>query len=157
MIVLPTLRLFFHWSYCGKLYSPVDGNGQIPFSYGDLCAFYVFGDIRGAPEFCNAAIDLLFRKFATGWAYPGTCLHYAYDNTTANSELRSVFVDLAVDAYTFANLRQHETGHPKDFLIDVVLRTRESKTWPGNCDNRQMFVTKKAAEMCNYHDHRCPH
>ncbi|KAH4779353.1 hypothetical protein HBH63_128640 [Parastagonospora nodorum] len=150
-------QIVFHWFYSGKLYSTPAANGQVPVSEPDLCKIFVVGDCRGIPELCNAAINLLFQRFANEWAYACRCLNYIYTNTIAGSCLRSLFVDLAVSSFSFDKLKENESSYPKEFLIDVVLRSRELKTWPGNVGSKKGFLENKAAEICKYHDHKDPH
>ncbi|KAF1914382.1 hypothetical protein BDU57DRAFT_558026 [Ampelomyces quisqualis] len=150
-------KTFFHWLYSGKLYYTLTPEGKVPFSDTKICSLYVFGDARGIPEFCNAAVDLLFVRFAHEWAYPATPLRYVYDNTSANSKLRKLLVDLSVGTFAFSDLRSYESRYPKDFLVDVVLRSRELKTWPGNFEDKKRYLDGKRSQLCNYHDHKSPH
>jgi hypothetical protein len=55
-------RVFFHWMSSGKLYSRLLPDKNIPLTSTTICSIYLFGDIRGIPELCNAAVDLLFQK-----------------------------------------------------------------------------------------------
>lgn len=149
---------FFHWLYSGKLYSHVAPNGKVPLSENELCTLYIFGDVRGAPEFCNAAVDVLFQRFAGEWAYPVHSLPYVYENTPTRSKLRNVLVDIAVETFGFTNLKEAADSYPKEFLVEVVLRSCHLKTYPG-CIllSKQKYFEKKVAEMCMYHNHDDPH
>lgn len=154
----PTLfKIFFHWLYSGKLYSNLASDGSVPISESDLCVLFVFGDCRGIPGLCNAAVDLLFQCFAGEWRYANGCLNYIYDNTSTESALLAIFVDLAVGTFSFPQFRACENIYPKEFLIDVISRSRELKSWPGNLENKKKFLDKKAAEMCMYHGHKDPY
>jgi hypothetical protein len=92
---LDTFRAFFHYMYSRKLYSCLTDEGNIPLDGCDICYIYVFGDARGAPELCNAALDLLFQKHCQEWTYPTGQLNYVYDETPARSSLRKYLVDFA--------------------------------------------------------------
>jgi hypothetical protein len=145
-------QIFFLWLYSGKLYSTL-ANGRVPISTRMICTLYIFGDANGIPELCDAAVDLVFQKFANEWAFPAQCLSYIYDHTLASSKLREIFIHLAVYCFSFCNLRSEEECFPKEFLIDVILRSRQSKTWPGNFQDKETFLDKTASEMCIYHAH----
>jgi hypothetical protein len=148
-------RIFFHWAYSDKLYPPL-ANGRIPISYNNICALYVFAGTRGIPELCNAAVNVLFQKFACAWGFPTNCLTFVYDNTLVSSKLHDLLIDLAVCCFSFCNLGDEEELFPKEFLVDVILRSRKLKIWPGNCKDKDTFLTTKASEMCMYHDHQRP-
>lgn len=149
-------QLFFHWIYSGKLYSTLTVDGQVPISFMDLCELFIFGDARGIPELCNVAIDTIFQKFANEWGYPTLVLQPVYDHTPESSKLRIFLADIAVQTYGFANLRQDPSAYPKEWQTDVIMRSRELKTWPGNI--KPNFVKSKAMEICSeYHDHSDPH
>jgi len=53
---------FFHWVYTRKLYSVIDDGGKIPLAWKTIVKAYIFGYTHFAPSFCNAAIDLLYKK-----------------------------------------------------------------------------------------------
>jgi hypothetical protein len=153
----PTIfQTFFHWIYSGKLYSTLT-NGFIPISFKDICALYVFGDARGIPDLCNAAVDVLFQKVVHEWGFHIHCLPYVYDNTLAGSNLRKTIVDLSVCCFSFGSLETREQLFPKKFLIDVIVRSRQLNAAPGSLPDKSAFLKMKATEMCTYHDHECPH
>jgi hypothetical protein len=153
----PTIfQIFFHWIYTGELYSVVL-DGAIPISFQDIFALYVFADARCIPELCDAAVDVFFRKFANVWYLPTDCLAYIYDNTLEGSNLRNIFVSLAVSTFNFCHIENHEEQYPKQFLIDVILRSYKLKTVPGNFISKKAFLTEMATQLCTYHDHKCPH
>lgn len=151
-------QLFFHWIYSDRLYSTLTKDDKIPVSMADLCALFVFGDARGIPELCNTVIDTMFQKFANEWTYPCSCLTKVYDNTLHGSKLRKIFVDLGLETHDFTEMRKSEDLYPKEYLMDVVLRSREKKIWPGNFSNKERFLKVKATALCfEYHDHGDPH
>jgi len=120
-------QAFFGWLYTGKLYSALDASGKVPLTTKLICEVYVFGDARGAPELCNAAVDLLIQKMQHEWIYPTYQLVFVYENTPPGSPLRKLLVDDAVQNSSFSelvDLTQRSKGlelYPKDFLGDVVL------------------------------------
>jgi hypothetical protein len=149
-------QIFFRWIYTGGLYSTLV-DGAIPILFEDICALYIFADARGIPELCNRAVDVLLQKSVNERIFPTHCLTYVYDNTLAGSNLRSTIVDLAVSCCSFGSLENNEERFPKQFLIDVIFRSRQLKTAPGGLTDRVAFLEEKAAEMCIYHDHEYPH
>jgi hypothetical protein len=149
--------MLFHWLYSGRLYSSLATDGGLPISDLDLCALFVLGDYCGIPELCNEAVDLFFQSFASNWVFPTDCLPYVYDSTLPNSKLRAILVDLAVGSFSFSTIKISEHLYPKEFLSDVILRSRELKHWPGDIDNKTWFLHQNAAKLCMYHDHEDPY
>ncbi|KAI4631818.1 uncharacterized protein J4E87_002524 [Alternaria ethzedia] len=118
---------FFSWIYTGKLYSALDASGKVPLSTKLICEIYVFGDARGAPELCNATVDLVTQKLHHEWMFPNQDLAYVYENTLHGSALRKVLLDFAVNNFRFSDLvdpiqrSRGLTQYPKDFLGDVLM------------------------------------
>jgi hypothetical protein len=117
-------QAFFTWLFAGRLYSSLDVAGKIPFTFKFICQIFVFGDARGAPEFCNAAVDLLWQKMQQDWAFPLHDLDYVYENTQPNSLLRKLIVHFAMETYRFEGIKDPTNrsldSFPKEFLADVV-------------------------------------
>ncbi|KAI4957355.1 hypothetical protein J4E86_004493, partial [Alternaria arbusti] len=86
---------------------------------------YIFGDARGAPDLCNAAIDLLIQKMNQEWAFPQLHLSYIYENTLTGSALRKVLVDFAIDTSRFTELvdpsqrAKEMVSYPHEFFADL--------------------------------------
>lgn len=160
-VTLPTedpevFRAFFRWISTGKLYSRLAPDGKIPLTFETICEIYVFGDARGAPELCNATINMLFQKCMQDWVYPSSTLDYIYDNTPDKSVLRNFVVDYAVETFSFSDIRLNEPEYPKSFLVSVIKRLVEvderlcymNRGPPGN------YIHWKKTQICSkYHDH----
>jgi len=120
-------QAFFSWIYTGKLYSALDASGKVPLDTKLICEIYVFGDARGAPELCNAAINLVTQKMQHEWIFPTHDPAYVYENTLKGSALRKVLLDFAVNNDRFSDLvdpiqrSQEFEQYPKDFLGDVLM------------------------------------
>jgi hypothetical protein len=159
-------QAFFTWLYAGRLYSSLDVAGKIPFTVQLICQIFVFGDARGAPEFCNAAINLLYQKLQQDWAFPVFDLDCVYENTQSNSSLRRLLVNFAVEAFRFESIKdpmdRSLDHYPKEFLADVItaFMTLEKKPIPSIAGYPTGGVTKvnwtsytKGSVCQKYHDH----
>lgn len=146
---------FFHWMFTKKLYSHLTSEGGIPLETGLICAIYVFGDARGIPELCNAAVDLLFQKVAQDWICPSGDVAYVYDNTMEGSRLRACLVDHAVDKYNFVDLKKRVSRCPREFLVDITENFRDKITTISSVRSvgTRTYVAARTAEICSkYHD-----
>jgi hypothetical protein len=116
-------QAFFNWLYTGALYSTLNSNGSVPLRPVQICQIYVFGDARGIPELCNAAVNTLLQVSIQDWTFESPCLNYIYANTLPGSKLRKLMVDDAVGTYDFANLLDGAQldKYPKDFLAEVLV------------------------------------
>jgi hypothetical protein len=140
----------------GKLFAQLDSEGRIPLGYHLISKIYVFGDARGAPELCNAAVDLCFQKCMQDWTYPFVVLSYVYDNTVEDSRLRRFLVTYGVENFGFKTLRVYKHYYPQDFLVDLVdeLRVRDQKLGHMSTISNGKYIRTKTPEICSkYHDH----
>ncbi|KAG9188525.1 hypothetical protein G6011_02448 [Alternaria panax] len=153
----PTVvKAFFNWIFTGKLFGQLTPEGKIPLSQLEIIEIYVFGDVRGAPELCNAAIDLLYQKGMQDWAFPVDALQHVYDNTTDSSLLRKYLVDFAAEKFTFSHLRGNEAIYSKEFLIDLVEVFVSKQVKPAFLSTMSIgkYIHTKKLEICSkYHDH----
>ncbi|KAI4925742.1 uncharacterized protein J4E92_006478 [Alternaria infectoria] len=162
---------FFRWIHTGKLYFALDASGKIPLSTELICEIYVFGDARGAPELCNAAIDLLIQQMHHEWSFPNHDLAYVYENTLQRSALRKVLLDFAVDNFRFPSLvdpngrTQGLVPYPKEFLGDMLMALLALGSTPipsiaGRANlpfNKANWATYIKPLICpKYHDHPAP-
>jgi hypothetical protein len=149
-------QAFFNWIMIGRLFGQLDSEGEIPLSHRLICRIYVFGDARGVPELCNAAVDLCFQKCIQGWDYPVHSLSYVYDNTVEDSKLRKFLVRYGMENFDFETLRDDEHCYPKDFLIDLVeeLRVQDRTLRHLRTVSAGEYTYSKVSEICSqYHDH----
>jgi hypothetical protein len=151
-------QAFFNWLMIGKLYARLTPEGNIPYNSRLICQIYVFGDARGIPELCNAAVDLLFQKNCQSWQIPTPVLQYIYANTPDNCTLRKLLVDDASETYCWTDIHADRDQFPKDFLIDVLRNLRIKELYPGgNQLGRGKWIHTKKLEICSkYHDHSAP-
>jgi hypothetical protein len=156
---------FFHWIYRGQLYFMLNASAAIPLSVRLICEIYVFGDARGVPSLCNAAIDLLLQKFHQEWTVPLAEVRYVYDNTLHGSALRKIFVDFFVETFRFEKLsdptqRELELPrYPKDFFADIVVAFMApgSTAIVSNTFNKIKWANSMKDKLCpKYHDHSPP-
>lgn len=165
------LQAFFSWIYIGKLYSALDASGRVPLSRKLICEIYVFGDVRGAPELCNVAIDLITQKMQHEWMFPNHNLSYVYETTLQGSALRKVLLDSAVNNYRFSDLAdpiersQELENYPKDFLGDMLMALMALGRTPipstagyGNLSHgKTNWATYIKPQICSrYHDRPAP-
>jgi hypothetical protein len=144
----------FRWIYSGKLYTTLTASGDIPLDFPLICDIYVFGDARGIPELCNAAIDLWYQKSVQVWKYPYEHLIYVYESTLPGSQLRRFVVNDATGNYNFNKLEEFFDEFPKEFLADVIMACKKYHCEPGarKASTRDWQIFCKE-ELCLYHDH----
>jgi hypothetical protein len=147
-------QAFFNWLYTGALYSILNADNSIPLPPHLICAVFVFGDFRGIPELCNAAINTLLQASIQDWAFASKCLNYIYANTLPGSKLRKLMVDDAVSTCDFEDLlggaHAHLDEYPKEFLAEVLIqggaRGEVGRMGKG-------YVPWVKGRLCEYHDH----
>jgi hypothetical protein len=158
-------RAFFHWINTGKLYFALNVKGEVPLTLRLICEVYVFGDARGVPGLCNAAIDLLFQKIQQEWKFPFCELAYVYDNTLFGSALRRCLVADLAETHRFAMLSdpiQREVElpkYPKEFLADILVAFMAlgSRPIPSSTFNKINWANSMKDMLCpKYHDHSPP-
>jgi hypothetical protein len=111
----------FHWLFTQKLYFELAPDGSIPLSDRLICGVYVFGDARGMPDLCNAAIDLLFQKCVQIYMYPKSCLNYVWEHTMEGSVLRKFLTDFAAENYSWTTSTRLIHEYPVEFLLDIIV------------------------------------
>jgi hypothetical protein len=140
-------------------------SAAIPLSVRLICEIYVFGDARGVPGLCNAAIDLLLQNFHREWKVPLAEVRYVYDNTLHGSALRKIFVDICVETFRFEKLSDPDQReleletYCKAFFADVVVEFMAlgSTPIPSNSTNKMKWANSMKDKLCpKYHDHSPP-
>lgn len=149
-------RAFYNWLFARQLYSRLSDDGSIPMSVQLICEVYVFGDVRGVSELCNAAIDLLFQRNSQRWEFPEDSLAYIYDNTTHASPLRTYMVEYGVEKYDYGRSNVGIMDLPQEHLAECLLTLCKQRKQP--CYLKDMAIGKyihtKSLEICSkYHDH----
>lgn len=160
-IVLPDtnpeiFRAFFHWLSTGRPYAKLTDEGKIPLTTNRICDIYIFGDMRGIPELCNAAVNLLFQKNMQDWIYDIYILPIIYDNTAENAAIRRFMVDWGYEKHGFTNLKARSHVLPKKYLIDFVQKLSEGNMHRSKAQDMsyQQYVKWKKPHLCDtYHDH----
>jgi hypothetical protein len=151
-----TFRAFYHFVYTQKLFSRLTAEGKIPLSSDKICRIYVFGDSRGIPELCNAAVDLLFQRDCQTWQYSAHTLTYIYGETSEHSLLRKYMVDYAVQKYSLPDIKIKPSKYPKEFLIDYIekLSSEDGKMGSLKTMSTEKYIHLRKLEICSkYHDH----
>ncbi|OAL47209.1 hypothetical protein IQ07DRAFT_682685 [Pyrenochaeta sp. DS3sAY3a] len=144
----------FRWLYTGKLYHELSGNGRIPLRTRTICKIYIFGDMRGSPGLCNAAIDLLFQVFCQEWAYPLPDAQFVYKNTCKGSALRKFFAVLAAETYSWRRLEIASEEYPKELLVDVLIHLRKSNLPLAPPNVHDVWIQKSRLAVCGkFHAH----
>ncbi|KAH7086395.1 hypothetical protein FB567DRAFT_603342 [Paraphoma chrysanthemicola] len=149
------LRAFFNWTLTKKLYPRLAQDGSIPLCSQAICMIYIFGDMRGIPELCNAAIDLLFQKHCQEWSFVRQDVQLAYGLTMEGSALRKFFVNDTMETYIFTTPESNE-GWPQDFLLDVLKGVGTRQILLGQlCGmSKGKWIHTRKLEICSkYHDH----
>ena len=151
-----TFRDFFYWLSSGKLYEHFLPGGQIPFDVDRICEIFYFGDKRGIPELCNAAIDLLFQKLMQAQQYPLFNVKAIYHNTTPQSPLRRYIVGFGAEHHIWTNMRDFMHACPKDFLADIIIHLAERDAPPSYLQYILLedYIKQKESQICpKFHDH----
>lgn len=84
-------------------------------------------------------------------------LLHIYDNTPEDSKLRTLLVNIAAESFGFDAMKNNADLFPKEFLIDVILRSQDVGRFPGDLQDKDKFLEEMASQMCTYHDHDHPH
>ena len=90
-----------------------------------LVKLYVFGDKRGIPQLQNDAIDYLIDVIRDPGSFHVILIPWVYENTTATSPLRTLFVDMMVQwsrvsegANWFES--QFTANYPLEYILAVA-------------------------------------
>ncbi|KAH4920158.1 hypothetical protein HBI79_195830 [Parastagonospora nodorum] len=120
-----------------------------------LCKIWVFGDMRGVPGLCNAAIDMLHERITAKWSITIPVISWIYENTRPGAALRGFMVDtcmLLKGPSFWQQLGDESKAIPVQFVLDALpaLISRGQTAEP----------IKRAAwtvlDRCQWHDHSGP-
>lgn len=151
-------QVFFNYIMSGKLYARLTTDKQIPLHEALTLKVFIFGDTRGVPEVCNAAVDLLFQILIQKGIFPGDSLRYVYDNTPGHSLLRRFLVEVLLSV---ADLSAMETSGgqallPAECMFALLKYLQAQKCSPGLPTHTTYgdYMYAKSHELCaKYHDH----
>lgn len=119
-----------------------------------LCKVWIFGDMRGAPALCNAALDMLHEKGVAERSFPFDIIRDVYERTVPGAMLRTYLVDNTIAIFTIKELTLELD--PEDatvpFLLDVMPRLSTTS------DNAKLMSSKAwtKVDRCQWHDHSGP-
>lgn len=150
-----TFNFFYHWLYTGKLYTKPAAKGEIPMEPLTICDVYIFGDMRGIPELCNSAIDLLYQRIRQLQCFPVYILKHVYGNTPDNAALRKLLVDLKVGHSPFGEKSTCDAFPPR-FLHEVLqtLSRENVKLAYLSCTTAKEERAAEKTQICaKYHNH----
>ncbi|KAH5228421.1 hypothetical protein HBI62_086390 [Parastagonospora nodorum] len=120
-----------------------------------LCKIWVFGDMRGVPGLCNAAIDMLHERTSAKWKSGVFHVPWAYAKTASGASLRRFMVDTCTflkGSSFWQRLGDESKAIPVQFVLDALpaLISRGQTAEP----------IKRAAwtvlDRCQWHDHSGP-
>lgn len=151
---------FLCWIWTGRLKDipeSLEGASATDFYLSStlLCKIWTFGDLRGVPGLCNAAIDMLHERITARWKTPDRHVPWAYANTASGAPLRRFMVDICTllkGSSFWERLEDELKEIPVQFVLDAlpILISRGQAAEP----------MKRAAwtvlDRCQWHDHSGP-
>ncbi|KAF2813014.1 uncharacterized protein BDZ99DRAFT_568278 [Mytilinidion resinicola] len=156
------------WLYTGRLHDPPSSplakassapgplTPEIPLTGEVICKVFVFGEMRGIPALKNEAIDLLHR-FTCVMEFPTIVLHYIYENTSDESLIRKMIVEMAADFFlSCSDLTCFNTKRdllPAGFLLDLMFKLETQDGKFKETGNTGMVNLDRCSK---YHDHSGP-
>jgi len=123
-----------------------------------LYKIWVFGDMRGVPGLCNAAIDMLHEKSTARlrkWDTPEFFVPWIYANTAPDASLRNFKVGSCIFTSTLSfwqRLGKEEKGIPMQFILDA-LPIIVSRGPTAGLFRKAEWTT---LGRCRWHDHSGP-
>ena len=138
---------FVTWLYTNKHRADKITKANYSEYYMSIVKLWIFADRRDVPLLMNEMVDLLHQSMIEAWVYPYETVPEVYNNTTEESALRRMLVDMyasLVGRRSMASISYGCKFYIQDFLIDLV-----------NCltatDPRKPRLSKgeyKKVEMC---------
>jgi hypothetical protein len=139
----------YTWLFSGKLYFDLAADGSIPMTEQLICEIYVFGDARGSPDLCNAAIDLLFQKSVQLWRFFHDSLHYVWQNSLKNAPMRRYLIDSACENFGWDPQADDVSLYPVEFLLRVTRVSRKAQGIAGSLySDKDVWCSKKKRMSC---------
>lgn len=144
---------FLLWLYTCKARTDVITEDNAGEYFTSIVKLWIFADRRIIPLMANDMIDHLQQCVLTAWSIPTNTINIVYSNTTEESALRRMLVNMyaSLASDDLASIMTHDAGDSiKNFLIDLV----RSLIADGP---RKPLLTKeqyKRVEMCpRFHVH----
>lgn len=137
----------------------IDDGGKIPLAWKTIFKAYIFGYTRFAPSFCNATIDLLYKKIVQCKEIPAFVVRYVYDETIPDdnampkNKLCKFLANTAASICSLENLKTDSYFFPTDFLTDVILELRAQYVVSRIGINTHNPYPTNTTVLCSYHDH----
>jgi hypothetical protein len=123
------VQIFHNWLYSGKIVGESDKDlTVINFIY-----IYILADYYIIRELKDRALELYLLHFIKDWTAPQEFTRPIYENTSGESSLRRLHVDILVETFGFENLREWLNDDPKEFLSDVMEACCNRKIVLGSC------------------------
>ncbi|KAL8948426.1 MAG: hypothetical protein Q9222_005392 [Ikaeria aurantiellina] len=138
---------FCLWLYWGKIMEDHEAVTDIP--WDTLTACYLLAEMRDVPMMQNAVIDLLIRKTQATNLLPTREQRHVWEQTTENSPLRKMIVDITVlrgDIAQTLKDENEENMYDKSFLVDAFILKYQHP----NLISHEDFFTRR----CLYHIHK---
>lgn len=139
-------RRFMHWLYYGTV---LDSDETIrTISPQELAHCYFLADRRDIPALQNYLMDLLLHQADTLSYFLSSIQPLVWANTSENSPLRKLLVDLMAFAADVPRIfeDENEKDHfDKCFVVDVLIRTHRTPKLTGWKDFHE--------RRCDYHVH----
>ncbi|GAB7327594.1 hypothetical protein MBLNU13_g11445t1 [Cladosporium sp. NU13] len=144
---------FVKWLYTHKPHTDKFTKANYRESYMSIVKLWIFADRRKIPLLMNEMIDSLHQSMVELWLLPSDFIRETYDNTTEESALHRMLVDMyaSVAGSNLSSDMKHDPEvYPQNFLIDMVKRLIEAGP-------RKPYLTDKRyqkVEMCpSFHVH----
>ncbi|TVY15912.1 hypothetical protein LARI1_G005895 [Lachnellula arida] len=118
-------KLLVQWLYSQKFAiqtSPADTRDELAHISLDLVMLWVLADKLGIPSLQNLALERINDLSDESSTIPNDCLHYVYNNSSKDSQLRRFFTEMVggqSEAEYFSPEEEHNI--PRQMLLDLVI------------------------------------
>ncbi|KAH4269210.1 hypothetical protein HBI04_060910 [Parastagonospora nodorum] len=152
--------MFYNWAYTGLVMN-TSNVADADLSCSEIIYIYAFADFHMVPQLKDRAVELYFLKDTKTWAVNLCNTHELYEKTSESSLLRTLHVDLLIEAYNFNDWRTNSKDMPNEFIADLFESCRERKIVPGSLSALEKgttsYLKKKRTSFCEkYHEHGYP-
>jgi len=118
-------RLLVQWLYVERFNLPTLTPGTAEFKDDDgfmcLVELWVLADRLGIPDALHEEIlAAFFELMERMQVIPTRCLHYVWENTAADDELRELFLDLVSQAMSPDGFEECPIHFPQQMLLDLA-------------------------------------